>query len=64
MQDNNITITHLIILIAVLFGLYFMINIKEQFEDTSATKSEKSSLQKAINDAYLNYTFGGVKFVR
>jgi len=64
-MQNNITITHLIILIAVLFGLYFMINIKEQFEETSPLpKSDKNCSQKSINDAYLNYTFGGLKFIR
>ena len=63
-MQNNITITHLIILIAVLFGLYFMINMKEQFEETSPPKSDKNCSQKSINDAYENYTFGGVKFVR
>lgn len=69
---TTVTITDLLLLIAVLFILYFVMNTilnkkknkKETFEQTSQPKTNKACSQTSINEGYLNYTFGGVKFVR
>ena len=66
----TVTITDLLLLIALLFIAYFVMNTminkkkKETFEQTSQRKTNKACSQTSINEGYLNYTFGGVKFVR
>ena len=67
----TVTVTDLLLLIAVLFIVYFIINTminkkkRETFEQTSKPKTNKACSQTSINDGYLNYTFGGIKkFVR
>lgn len=62
---TKINIEQLVMLVAIFFIIYFMINIKETFEQLSPKeKSKKECSQKAINDGYNHYIFGGVKFIR
>lgn len=61
---TKINIEQLVMLVAIFFIIYFMINIKETFEQLSPNKKSKQCSQKAINDGYNHYIFGGVKFIR
>ena len=58
----KINIEQLVMLVAIFFIIYFMINIKETFEQLSP--NQKQCSRKAINDGYNHYIFGGVKFIR
>lgn len=63
----SVTITDLLMLVAVFFILYFIINTittkktKENFADVekSAVKIDKSCSQVSINHNYLDYIFKG-----
>lgn len=66
-MTKEITKEHFIMLVAVLFILYFVMNIKETFDqimDKPVKRSTKSCSQKEINAAYNDYVFGGTKFIR
>lgn len=65
---ESVTITDLLMLVAVLFILYFIINTitktKEDFADVNldssrAVKIDKSCSQASINHNYLDYIFKG-----
>jgi hypothetical protein len=68
----TITVEQLIMLVAILFIIYFVLNIKETFELLNSDnkepkpkpKSKSECSETAINDGYTDYIFGGVKFVR
>lgn len=68
----SVTITDLLMLVAVLFVLYFIINTittkktKEDFADVkkSAVKIDKSCSQASINQNHLDYIFSSTRFVR
>ena len=67
---NQINIEQLIMLVAILFIIYFMMNAKEtfaEFEQDKKTKTKPKSTecsQLAIDQGYTDYIFGGVKFIR
>ena len=63
---KEINVEQLIMLVALLFVIYFFINIKETFDQLKTTEKEstKDCSQRAINAAYNDYLFGGVKFIR
>lgn len=67
----DLTVEHLIALVAILFILYFMMTtskkIKEQFEQITNSNSkpkDRACGQESINYAFLDYVFGGVKSTR
>lgn len=65
----DLTVEHLIVLVAILFILYFMMTtskkIKEQFEQiTNSKPKDRACAQESINYAFLDYVFGGVKSTR
>ncbi len=62
-MDNQMNIMYLIIITLVLFAFYYLLSFKiEQFQPISSRNKECS--QKAINNAYTNYIFSGMKTVR
>jgi hypothetical protein len=69
---TTITIEQLIMLVAIFFIIYFVLNIKETFELLNSDNKESKPKSKpksecsetAINDGYTDYIFGGVKFIR
>lgn len=67
---KQINIEQLIMLVAVFFIIYFIMNMKETFaqvEKNPNTKSKPKSTecaQQAIDKGYTDYIFGGVKFAR
>ena len=66
---TRITVEQLIMLVAILFIIYFVLNIKETFEllnsDNKESKPKSTECSKtAINNGYTDYIFGGVKFIR
>ena len=52
---------NIITIIAILLFFYFAMSYKESFESTMYKTNDKNCSQNAINDAYTNYIFGGVK---
>lgn len=71
----SVTITDLLMLVAVLFILYFIINTittkktKEDFADVNLNsprtdKIDKSCSQASINQNHLDYIFSSTRFVR
>lgn len=60
---KDINVEQLIMLVALLFMIYFFMNLKETFDQLKEEPSRDCS-QKAINTAYNDYVFGGVKFIR
>lgn len=71
----SVTITDLLMLVAVLFILYFIINTittkktKEDFADVNldssrTVKIDKSCSQASINQNHLDYIFSSTRFVR
>jgi hypothetical protein len=70
---TRITVEQLIMLVAILFIIYFVLNIKETFELLNSDNKESKPNSKpkstecsetAINNGYTDYIFGGVKFIR
>lgn len=67
---KQINIEQLIMLVAIVFIIYFIMNMKETFAHTEIdpnTKSKPKSKeceQQAIDNGYTDYIFGGVKFAR
>lgn len=67
---NQINIEQLIMLVAIFFIIYFMMNAKETFADFEKDKKTKSKpkstecSQLSIDQGYADYIFGGVKFIR
>jgi hypothetical protein len=61
----DITIEHLIMLVAILYIIYFMMTAKENFEQIiNSRPKNRSCSQESINNAHLNYVFGGIKSPR
>lgn len=67
---KQISIEQLVMLVAIFFIIYFVMNIKETFalienksKDEYKPKSTECA-QLAIDKGYNDYIFGGVKFVR
>jgi hypothetical protein len=71
----SVTITDLLMLVALLFVFYFVLNTmlkkkknKEGFEEESSSKlpvkKDKNCSQASINQNYLDYIFSGVKSIR
>lgn len=60
---KDINIEQLIMLVALLFMIYFFMNIKETFDQLKEDKTTKTKdcSQRSINAAYNDYIFGGVK---
>lgn len=65
---KQINIEQLIMLVAIFFIIYFMMNMKETFAQVEQDKKYKPKStecsQLAINDGYTDYIFGGLKSVR
>jgi hypothetical protein len=67
---KQINIEQLIMLVAIFFIIYFLMNMKETFapiENESKVKHKPKSTecaQLAIDKGYNDYIFGGVKFIR
>jgi Ca2+/Na+ antiporter len=70
----SVTITDLLMLVALLFVFYFVLNtmLKKKKEEgfqvesssTNPVKKDKNCSQTSINQSYLNYIFSGVKSIR
>jgi hypothetical protein len=63
----DITIEHLVMLVAILYIIYFMMTAKENFEQITNLNSkpkDRACGQESINYAYLDYVFGGIKSPR
>lgn len=67
---KQINIEQLIMLVAIFFIIYFLMNIKETFapiENESKDEYKPKTTecgQLAIDKGYNDYVFGGVKFIR
>lgn len=65
---KQINVEQVIMLVAIFFIIYFMMNIKETFAEVKTdSKSKPKSTecaQLAIDKGYTDYIFGGLKFVR
>lgn len=67
---KQINIEQLIMLVAIFFIIYFLINMKETFAQVEIDSKDKSKpkstecAQLAIDKGYTDYIFGGVKFIR
>lgn len=63
---KDINIEQLLMLVALLFMIYFFMNIKETFDQLKEDKAPKTKecSQQSVNTAYNDYIFGGAKFVR
>ena len=65
---NQINIEQLIMLVAIFFIIYFMMNARETFAEFEKDKKSKPKStecsQISIDQGYTDYIFGGVKFIR
>lgn len=62
-MPNQMNIMYLIVITLILFAIYYLLTFKmEGFEQISSKNKECS--QKAINNAYINYIFSGMKTIR
>lgn len=63
LMKNQMNIMYLIVITLILFSIYYVLTFKiEQFEQNYSKNKECS--QKAINNAYTNYIFSGIKTIR
>lgn len=63
LMTNQMNIMYLIVITLILFAMYYMLSLqKEGFEQISSKNKECS--QRAINNAYTNYIFSGMKTIR
>lgn len=63
----KITFTHLLMLIAILYIIYFLMQKKERFEEVNyktAVKKDSRCGEESINSAYLNYMFNSPQVSR
>lgn len=65
-MEVKMDIQNLAIITLILFAIYYiLVSTKENFDQIGMqTTKDKACSQKAINDSYINYIFGGVKSIR
>lgn len=64
-MEVKMNIQHLAIITLILFAIYYiLVSTKEHFEQIEIKNRDKACSQKAINDSYISYIFGGVKSIR
>jgi hypothetical protein len=62
-MEVKMDIQNLAIITIILFAIYYLlVSTKEHFDQIQ--NQDKACSQKAINDSYMSYIFGGVKSVR
>lgn len=65
---QEVNIGYFIMLVAILFIIYYIMTIREKFsqieDKTTKDKTSRDCSQRAINFAFTDYIFGGLKFIR